>query len=352
MDNDIVKTRLITNTAQALIAAVKGLIAMDESTGTCNKRFAAYGIPQTAEARCAYRELIVTTPGLGKYISGAILYDETVRQHTSKGSSFIDVLLEAGIIPGIKVDMGTVPMTGFPGERITQGLDGLSARLNEYVGMGLRFAKWRAVIAIGKGMPTGACIEANMQTLAQYAALCQEAGIMPIVEPEVLMDGAHSMAECFETTGKVLQCLFNELAKLRVDFEGMLLKPNMVLPGNNSTEQKSDEEVADATVECLLKNVPFSVPGIVFLSGGQSSELASARLNQVNKQFKDQLPWKLSFSFSRAIQLPVLKIWSGNIENNVEAQHMLLHRAACNSAACKGEYTLAMETSVKQDIYL
>ena len=346
------KIEAVRDTAKELVAGDKGLLAMDESNPTCNKRFAQFGIPQTPEARCAYREMIVTTPGLGKYISGAILYDETIRQHTSDGRSFIDILVAAGIIPGIKVDMGTVPMAGFPGEKITEGLDGLATRLNEYAGMGLRFAKWRAVIAIGKGIPTPECIAANMQTLAQYAFLCQEAGVMPIIEPEVLMDGEHGMSKCFEITGKVLRVLFDELTKRHVDLTGMLLKPNMILPGTHSTGRVTAEEVADATVECLLRYVPVSVTGIVFLSGGQISELASLRLNQMNQQFKDQLPWKLSFSFSRAIQLPALKIWKGNIENKIEAQNMLRHRDACNSAACSGEYTVEMETLIKQDKYL
>jgi len=255
-----IKEQALKDTALDLVAAYKGLLAMDESNPTCNQRFAQFGIPQTPELRRDYRELIVTTPDLGKYISGAILYDETIRQHASDGSSFIDLITKAGIIPGIKVDLGTKEMAGFPGEKITKGLDGLRDRINEYAAMGLRFAKWRAVISIGNGIPTDACIAANMQTLAQYAALCQEAGIMPIVEPEVLMEGEHGMMECFEVTKRVLNVLFNELSKQRIDLEGMLLKPNMVLPGKTSIEKNSITEVAQATVKCLLTCVPAIMP--------------------------------------------------------------------------------------------
>ena len=342
MEPKISVAHTVADTARELVAAGKGLLAMDESNPTCNKRFAQFGIPQTLEARRDYRELIVTTPGLGQYISGAILYDETIRQTTSDGASFIDKLLQVVIIPGIKVDMGATDLAGFPGEKVTEGLDGLRKRLNEYAGMGLRFAKWRAVISIGNGMPTDTCIANNMQALAQYAALCQEAGIMPIVEPEVLMDGDHSMEQCAEVTEKVLNALFHQLYKQRIDLEGILLKPNMIMAGENSLEKNSVQEVATATVKCLLRCVPPAVPGVAFLSGGQSSELATSHLNEMNRFYRSSLPWALTFSFSRAIQLPALEIWKGIKENKVPAQEELLYRAKCNSMARRGEYDLAV----------
>ena len=256
----------LINTAIALVACDKGLLAMDESNPTCNKRFARLGIPQTVEARRSYRELIVTTPGLGEFISGAILYDETIRQSTKNGIPFIKVITDAGIIPGIKVDTGAKDMAGHPGEKITEGLDGLRERLREYVQMGARFAKWRAVIAIGQGIPSRGCIEANAQALARYAALCQEAGLVPIVEPEVLMDGEHTLEHCRKVTEEVLRTVFNQLYAQGVMLEGMLLKPNMVLPGLTCPKQETVDEVADATVRCLLRTVPAAVPGIMFLS--------------------------------------------------------------------------------------
>ena len=243
---------------------------MDESNPTCNKRFARLGIPQTEEARRAYRELIVTTPGLGQCISGAILYDETIRQQKKDGTPFVKVITEAGIIPGIKVDTGAKDLAGFPGEKVTEGLDGLVARVQEYSRMGARFAKWRAVIAIGAGIPTPGCIDANVHALARYAAICQQAGLVPIVEPEVLMDGAHDLQRCFEVTEQVLRAVFNQLNAQRVMLEGMILKPNMVLPGLACPKQETVDEVADATVRCLLRTVPAAVPGIAFLSGGQA----------------------------------------------------------------------------------
>ena len=302
----------LIDTASALVANDKGLLAMDESIPTCDKRFARLGIPQTEEARRAYRELIVTTPGLGESISGAILYDETIRQQKKDGTPLIKVLIDAGIIPGIKVDTGAKDMAGHPGERITEGLDGLRARLKEYFQMGARFAKWRAVIAVGDGIPSRGCIEANAQALARYAALCQEAGLVPIVEPEVLMDGAHTLERCGELTEEVLRTVFNQLYTQRVMLEGMILKPNMVLPGSTCPKQETVDEVADATVRCLLRAVPAAVPGIAFLSGGQSAELASARLNAMNVRFKSSTPWALSFSFGRALQQPALEIWQGD----------------------------------------
>lgn len=333
----------LIDTATRLIADDKGLLAMDESDPTCNKRFAKLGIPQTVEARRSYRELIVTTPGLANYISGAILYDETIRQQTKDGTPFIKVLIDAGIIPGIKVDAGTIEMAGYPGEKVTEGLDGLRGRLEEYFQMGARFAKWRAVITLGKGIPSRACIEANAQSLALYAALCQETGLVPIVEPEVLMDGDHSLERCFEVTEEVLRTVFNQLYIQRVILRGMILKPNMVLAGSSCPKQESVDEVADATVRCLLRAVPAAVTGVAFLSGGQPAELASARLNAMNVKYKVQLPWALTFSFSRAIQQPALEIWRGEGAHVQAAQQALLHRAKCNHAARRGEYNAAVE---------
>ena len=314
----------LIDTARTLVAGDKGLLAMDESNPTCNKRFARLGIPQTEEARRAYRELIVTTPGLGECISGAILYDETIRQQTKDGTPFVKVITDAGIIPGIKVDTGAKDMAGHPGEKITEGLDGLRDRLKEYLQMGARFAKWRAVIAVGDGIPSRGCIEANAQALARYAALCQEAGLVPVVEPEVLMDGEHTLERCCEVTEEVLRTVFNQLYTQRVMLEGMILKPNMVLPGLTCPKQETVDEVADATVRCLLRAVPAAVPGIAFLSGGQSAELASARLNAMNVRFKSRLPWALAFSFARAIQQPALEIWQGQEANVLAAQQALL----------------------------
>ena len=334
----------LIDTAQALVANDKGLLAMDESTSTCNKRFAAMGIPQTEEMRRAFRDLIVTAPGLGASINGAILVDETIRQKTKGGTPFAEALAGAGIIPGIKVDMGAKALAAFPGEKVTEGLDGLRERLQDYAGMGARFAKWRAVIAIGPGIPTQGCIAVNAHALGRYAALCQEAGVVPIVEPEVLMDGAHSMTVCREVTETVLRTVFEELSMQRVMLEGMILKPNMVLPGLDSTKQESVEEVADATVNCFLRTVPAAVPGIAFLSGGQPAALATARLNAMNVRFKSRLPWALTFSYSRAIQQPALDIWRGEEANVAAAQQALTHRAALNRAARRGDYNAAMET--------
>jgi fructose-bisphosphate aldolase class I len=335
-------------TARALVAGDKGLLAMDESTSTCDKRFAKLGIPQTVDARRAYRELLVTTPGLAESISGAILYDETIRQQRKDGTSFVKILADAGIIPGIKVDLGAKDMAAHPGERITEGLDGLRMRLSDYFQMGARFAKWRAVIAIGDGIPSRGCIEANAQALARYAALCQEAGLVPIVEPEVLMDGEESLGCCRAVTEDVLQSVFNALYTQRVMLEGMILKPNMVLPGLKCPVQDSVGEVADATVRCLLRAVPAAVPGIAFLSGGQSAELASGRLNGMNltsNLSNRRPPWALTFSFGRALQQPALEIWHGDDANVAAAQQALYHRGKCNQAARRGEYNALIETS-------
>jgi len=339
-------TQALIDTARKLVADDKGLLAMDESNPTCNKRFAKLGIPQTEAARRDYRELIVTTPRLGECISGMILYDETIRQQKKDGASFVKVITGAGIIPGIKVDTGAKDMAGHPGEKITEGLDGLRARLKEYFQMGARFAKWRAVLAIGDDIPSRSCIEANAQALARYAALCQEAGLVPIVEPEVLMDGGHTLERCRQVTAEVLHTVFDQLDTQRVMLEGMILKPNMVLPGLTCPRQEAVDAVADATVTCLFRAVPAAVPGIAFLSGGQSSELASARLNAMNVRFKSRLPWALAFSFARAIQQPALEIWRGNEANVKAAQLALFHRAKCNQAARRGEYSAAMEKGV------
>jgi fructose-bisphosphate aldolase class I len=336
----------LVDTARQMMASGKGLLAMDESTGTCNKRFAAIGIPQTEEARRSYRELIVTTPGLGLHINGAILYDETIRQKTKDGMPFAKVLVTAGIIPGIKVDAGATELAGRPGEKITEGLDGLRGRLKDYSAMGARFAKWRAVITPGSGIPTSGCIEANAQALAQYAALCQEANIGPIVEPEVLMDGAHTLEQCREVTEETLRCVFSQLASQNVMLEGMILKPNMILPGLACPTQESVEEIAATTVNCFLRVVPAAVPGVAFLSGGQSAVLATARLNAINVLAKSpgsRVPWPLIFSFSRAIQQPALEIWQGKEDRVKAAQDALRHRLGCNTAALKGEYSAAME---------
>jgi len=319
---------------QQLLRDNKGLLAMDESTPTCNKRFAELGIPQTEAYRRKYRDLIVQAPGLEAYISGAILADETTRQATDDGILFINILRQKGIIPGIKVDNGAIAMTGSPGEKITEGLDGLGGRLKAYREAGLRFAKWRAVISIGAGLPSLNCIKANAFELARYALLCQEAGIVPVVEPEVIMDGDHSLQKCAEVTTEVLHQVFNALYRQQVDLGEMILKPNMILPGNDSAENPDALKVAEATIACFLKAVPAAVPGIAFLSGGQAPELASARLNAMH----GQLPWILTYSFSRAIQQPALELWRGQDENIAAAQKELVFRASCNSAAKTGTY--------------
>ena len=336
-------TQELFDTAKALVANDKGLLAMDESNPTCNKRFAKLDIPQTEEARRAYRELIVTTPGLGESISGAILYDETIRQKKKDDTPLIKVIIDAGIIPGIKVDAGAKAMAGFPGEKVTEGLDGLPARAEEYVRMSARFAKWRAVIAIGTGIPSEGCIDANAHALARYAAICQQAGLVPIVEPEVLMDGSHDLQQCLEVTGRVLHAVFNQLHIQRVLLEGMILKPNMVLPGNDCHAMPELGQVADATVRCLLRSVPAAVAGIAFLSGGQTGQQACTNLNAMNVRFARKMPWPLTFSFARAIQRPALDIWSGQESSVKAAQKAMLHRAKCSQAARLGEYNAELE---------
>jgi len=328
----------LIQTAQALVAPGKGLLAMDESNPTCNKRFAAVDIPQTESERRAYREMILTTPSLGQFISGAILYDETIRQHTKGGTPFIQLLTDGGIIPGIKVDAGAKNMALHPGEKITEGLDHLRERLAEYSKMGARFAKWRAVITIGRDIPTAACIKANAHALARYAALCQEANIVPIVEPEVLMDGSHSLEKCKEVSEKTLQTVFKELNKQGVMLEGIILKPNMVLPGKDCPNQNNLDEIVNDTLICLLRSVPAAVPGIAFLSGGQSPEEATMRLNAMNLKMQGKAPWALTFSFSRAILQPALEKWKGQDANIQAAQQIIYNNAKNNSAASLGQF--------------
>ena len=328
----------LADIARGLFAGDKGLLAMDESNPTCNRRFAKIGIPQTVEVRRAYRELIVTTPGLGESVSGVILSDETIRQSKKDGTPFTQIIADAGMIFGIKVDAGAKDMAGHPGEKITEGLDGLRERLTEYAKLGAQFAKWRAVIVIGDGIPSRGCIEANAHALARYAALCQEAGLVPIVEPEVLMKGEHPLERCRQVTEEVLRTVFDQLYTQRILLEGMILKPNMVVPGSSCPKQETMDEVADATVTCLLRAVPAAVPAIAFLSGGQSGEVASARLNAMHLRFASRLPWALSFSFGRAIQEPALSIWHGEEAHVAAAQRALLHRARESRAARRGEY--------------
>jgi fructose-bisphosphate aldolase class I len=336
-------TESLRITVTSMLAGDKGLIAMDESNPTCNERFAALGIPQTVDARRAWRELIVTTPRLAENISGAILYDETIHQRLQDGRLFAQALADEGIVPGIKVDTGAKALAGHPGEKVTEGLDGLRERLVTYATMGARFAKWRGVVAINAELPTAAGIAANAHALARYAALCQETGLVPIVEPEVLMTGLHTLQRCADVTTEVLHAVFEQLHVQGVLLEGILLKPNMVLPGLTYAHQNTVKEVADETVTCFLRAVPAAVPGIAFLSGGQSGLLATARLNAMNLCFKTQVPWALTFSFSRALQYPALDIWRGEPGNVQQAQRALKHRAACNSAARRGDYTSALE---------
>jgi len=334
----------LVSTAEAMVAEGKGLLAIDESTGTIAKRFKSINMESTEENRRAYREMLLTTSGLGEHISGAILYDETIRQATRAGVSFVKVMQDAGIIPGIKVDTGAHPLAGHPGEKVTEGLDGLRGRLEEYRGLGARFAKWRAVITIGDSIPTSSCVDANAHALARYAALCQEAGIVPIVEPEVLMDGVHSLDESFEVTEATLRALFNQLYEHNVLLEGTILKASMVVSGSEAPDRAGVEEVAEATVQCLLNAVPAALSGIVFLSGGQSDEEATAHLNAMN-QLGD-FPWPLSFSYGRALQAPSLKVWGENPAANVAAaQKKLAHRARMNGLAALGQYEESLEAA-------
>ncbi|WP_147652555.1 class I fructose-bisphosphate aldolase [Vulcaniibacterium gelatinicum] len=330
----------LADTARAMVAPGKGIIAIDESTATIAKRFAAVGIENTEENRRAYRELLLTTPKLGDYISGAILFDETIRQSTRAGVPFTKVMMDNGIIPGIKVDKGTQPLAGFPGEVVTEGLDGLRDRLKEYARLGARFAKWRAVITIGEDIPSGTCIEANSHALARYAALCQEQGLVPMVEPEVLMDGSHDIGTCYEVTEVVLRSLFDALYNHNVMLEGTILKASMVVPGKDCPEQASVEEVAESTLMCLKTAVPAILPGIVFLSGGQSDEAATAHLNAMNQMGPH--PWPLSFSYGRAMQQAALKLWAQDMQGNwAKAQETVYARARDNGLAALGQWKQA-----------
>jgi len=328
--------------AKAMVAKGKGLIAMDESAPTIAKRFKKVGIEDTVDNRRAYRELLLATPGVANYLSGAILFDETIRQKTSDGTPFAEYMKKLGMIPGIKVDKGVKNLAGFPNEGVTEGLDGLRERLVEYHAMGARFAKWRATYTIGPGTPTAFCNEANAHAMARYAALCQENGIVPIVEPEVLIDGNHTLEECYDASIQALRALFRELAEHRVAFEGTILKASMVISGLEAPKRAGVNEVADATVRCLLNTVPAALPGVVFLSGGQGNEEATAHLNAMNARHKN-LPWPLTFSYSRALQAPVMETWLGKPANSAAAQKQLHKRAKFNSLAATGGYQPAME---------
>jgi fructose-bisphosphate aldolase class I len=332
----------LVKTAQAMVAEGKGILAIDESTGTCRKRFDSIGVACTEETRRDYRGMLLSTTGLGEYISGAILFDETLRQSTAGGVPFVKVMQDAGIIPGIKVDTGAHPLASHEGEKVTEGLDGLRQRLEEYAGLGARFAKWRAVITIGENMPTSACIEANCHALARYAALCQEAGIVPIVDPEVLMDGTHTLDECYEVTEATLRTLYNQLYEQNVLLEGSILKASMVISGKDCPERADVEDVARSTVECLLNTVPAAAAGVVFLSGGQDNEEATAHLDAMNRL--GNFPWPLSFSYGRAQQAPALANWGEDIANNLTiAQQVLAHRARMNGLAATGRYESLLE---------
>lgn len=331
----------LESTISALMVGGKGLLAADESEATIATRFRSVAIEPTEENRRRYRQMLLTTPGLERYISGVILFDETIRQRTDDGRSFVELLVELGITPGIKVDGGTTPLAGAPDERITEGLDGLRARLEEYRALGARFAKWRAVIAVGNGRPSSLAIDMNAHALARYAAVCQAVGMVPIVEPEVLMDGDHSIEQSLEVTEATLNSVFAALRDQRVSVEQLLLKPNMVVPGVGATRQASIVDVATATVGCLRRTVPAAVPGIVFLSGGQAAETATAHLNAMNMVAAQ--PWPLSFSFARALQAPALEAWRGETGNVSAAQSAFYHRARCNGAAREGSYTAEVE---------
>jgi len=337
-----VSKNILEQTALTILSNHRGILAADESSGTITKRFDKIGVESTEANRRAYRELLFTTPGIGQYIGGVIMFDETIRQATSAGVPFVKVLEAAQVVPGIKVDQGTKPLAPNSKELITQGLDGLAERLAEYRQRGARFAKWRAVINIDDGLPTAACLEANAGTLAEYARLCQEADLVPIVEPEVLMDGVHSQERCFEVTVKTERAVFKALKEAKVILAGMLLKPNMILPGEKAEKKVSSEQIAGQTVRALRQEVPAEVPGIVFLSGGQSEEEATVNLNVMNARYKD-LPWKLSFSYGRALQASALKLWAGRSENVPAAQQVFLKRARLNSLACAGKYQPEME---------
>ena len=329
----------LASVALAMVAPGKGILAADESTGTIEKRFNNIKVENVEENRRAYRDMLFTTKDLGKHISGTILFDETIRQKSADGTSFVELLRKNGILPGIKVDAGAKPLAYCPGETITEGLDGLARRCQEYAKLGAKFAKWRAVISIGKDIPSATCVEENAHALARYAAICQEAGLVPIVEPEVLMDGDHAIERCEEVTEWTLNALYDALYLNKVVLEGSVLKPSMVISGKDCAQQAPVDEVADRTVRTLKRAVPGAVAGIVFLSGGQSDEVATAHLDAMNRRFAGKLPWPLSFSYGRALQAPSLKAWKGSASNVVAGQAALLHRARMNGLASLGRYS-------------
>jgi fructose-bisphosphate aldolase class I len=333
----------LAKVARAMVAPGKGILAADESSPTIKKRFDSISVESTEDSRRAYREMLFTTAGAEQHISGVILFDETLRQNASDGTAFPKLLTERGILPGIKVDKGGKDLPGAPGEKVTEGLDGLRERISEYVGLGAKFAKWRAIIDINDDIPSDYCIEANAHALARYAALCTEGGLVPIVEPEILMDGAHDLARCHEVTERTLRAVFAQLYTQRVKLEEIILKPNMVIAGKKSSKQASVREVAEATLDCFRKAVPAQVPGIVFLSGGQSEVEATAHLNEMNKLGGG--PWELSFSYGRALQASALKAWGGKDNQIADGKKVFLHRAACNGAARSGSYTEKQEAA-------
>jgi fructose-bisphosphate aldolase, class I len=337
------RTTDLNRTARALVADGKGILAADETVPTVTRRLAALTIESTPESRRAYREMFFTTPGVSAFIGGVILQDETIHQKNAKGTPLPDLLIEQGIVPGIKVDSGAKPLAGSPGEHITEGLDGLRDRLQAYSALGAQFAKWRAVIGVSDTLPSAACVLANAHALARYAAICQEQGVVPIVEPEVLMDGSHTLERCEDVTGNVLHAVFGALFEQHVSLEGMLLKPNMVISGKACARQAAVKEVAAATLRCLRRHVPAAVPGIVFLSGGQDHLAATAHLNEINR-LEGPKPWTLSFSYGRALQDEALEVWHGKNENREAGQRAFYHRARCDSAAALGRYMTSMET--------
>lgn len=339
MDLDTLKA-----TAQAMVAKGKGILAIDESMPTCKKRFEALGVESTEENRRLYRQLLVTAPGIEEHVSGMILFDETIRQKTDDGTSFVEIFNQKGMIPGIKLDTGAKDLALHPGEKVTEGLDGLRDRIAEYAQIGAKFAKWRAVITIGDNIPSEACIHANAHALARYAALCQEGGLVPMVEPEIIMDGDHSIAECYDVTARTLQALFSEMDEQGVKFEGAVLKVSMVLSGKDNATQADVNEVAEQTIKCLKENVPADLAGVVFLSGGQSNEKSTAHLNRMNQI--GGFPWPLSFSYGRAIQSPALKMWAADMNDVDNAQKALVHRAKMNGLASVGEYSEEKEAEL------
>jgi len=335
----------LNSIARSIVANDRGILAADESTGTIKKRFDSISVESTEPNRRAYRNLLFTAEGMEQFIGGVILFDETIRQRSDDGTPFAELLGAKGVVPGIKVDTGAHPLAGAPGEAVTEGLDGLRGRLEEYYALGARFAKWRATYSVGGGTPSRLCLQANAHALARYAALCQEAGIVPIVEPEVLMDTDHSIDACYDATARTLQALFEELDRHGVDLEGTLLKPNMVIPGKGNADQASPARIAAATLDCFRRHVPAAVPGIVFLSGGQSEVEATVNLDAINRL--DGRVWPLSFSYGRALQASALRAWGGSPDNVPAAQVVFLHRARCNAAAAGGRYGGALEAQAE-----